>query len=91
MLAINGLLVFDNLWMPGIRTAVSYILKNRAFELIKPNYKPKRWELQFWLTKLRLFQNPLGRDWNLKMIPHNVAILKKNGHDKRVWFHHKKF
>lgn len=91
MLSINGLIVFDDLWMLSVRTAVSFILQNRAYELISSTHKPKSWEFRFWLTKLRIFQNLFGRDWNLKLAPHNVAILKKTAEDKRVWFHHRKF
>jgi len=91
MLSINGLVVFDDLWILGVRTAVSYILTNRAYQLTKSDYKIKNWKFRFWLTWLRIFQNPFGRDWNLKLTPHNIAILKKIGQDKRVGNHHRKF
>lgn len=51
MLPINGLIVFDDLWLLSVRTAVSFILKNRAYELISSTHKPKSWEFRFWLTK----------------------------------------
>ncbi len=92
LLNINGVVVFDDLWMPGIRKAVSFVLKNRAYKLIRPCNK-EAVPLLKRMGRLgrRILQNPFERDWKIKWIPQNVAILQKTDRDTRVWMFHKKF
>ena len=92
LLAQNGFIVFDDLWLPSVRKVVSFALHNRAYRLIKPNEKittPLSSRLGMLWTRFR--QNPFGRDWPLKWLPHNVAILQKTDVDKRKWTFYRDF
>lgn len=92
MLAKNGLIVFDDLWMPAVRKAVSFVLRNRAYQLIQPGWLPTIGFKERLLRRARrIFQDPFARDWKLKMIPHNLAVLQKQGADQRDWTHHRSF
>lgn len=92
MLAKNGLIVFDDLWMPAVRKAVSFVLRNRAYELIQPGWLPTiGFKERFLRGARRIVQAPFARDWKLKMIPHNLAVLQKQGADRRDWTHHRSF
>jgi hypothetical protein len=92
MLTHNGFIVFDDLWMPSVRKVVSFVLHNRAYRLIKPSEKiVTPWTSRLGLIWRRFLQNPLGRDWPLKWIPYNVAILQKIDDDKRKWTFYRDF
>ena len=92
MLAVGGHIVIDDLWMPGIRKAVSFILKNTPYRLVRPVAKR---QVPGWkrVTRLgrRILQNPFGLDWQLKFIPENIAILRKAAEDERAWDFHRAF
>jgi hypothetical protein len=92
LLSIGGHVAFDDLWMPGVRKAVSFILKNTPYRLIPP---PSRRITPIWKTlKIigeRFIRNPLGRDWMIKLIPQNIAFLKKMAADKRDWQFYRPF
>jgi predicted O-methyltransferase YrrM len=92
MLEVGGHIVIDDLWMPGVRKAVSFILKNTPYGLVRPAAKH---HVPGWKRVLRLgrriIQNPLGLDWKLKFIPENIAILRKVAGDERKWNYHRAF
>jgi predicted O-methyltransferase YrrM len=92
ILDVSGILVFDDLWMPSVRKAISFVLRNRNYRIIKPSNRVKP---PFFLRILRIgrriLQNPFGRDWRLKFIPQNVIILQKVDNDDRHWTHHRNF
>jgi predicted O-methyltransferase YrrM len=92
MLEKGGIVVIDDLWMPGVRKAVSFILKNSHYRLVRP---PVKRHVPVWKRMLRscrrIAQNPLGRDWKLKFIPENIAILRKAAGDERAWNFHRAF
>ena len=92
MLAKNGLIVFDDLWMPAVRKAVSFVLRNRAYQLIEPGWLPSiGLKERFLRGARRIVQEPFARDWKLKMIPHNIAVLQKKNTDRRDWAYHRTF
>ncbi|MEM8502679.1 MAG: class I SAM-dependent methyltransferase [Cyanobacteria bacterium P01_D01_bin.1] len=92
MVPEGGYIAIDDIWMPAVRKVVSFINKNKPYDLVRPPYSP---DTSFTLRGARLgrrvLQNPFGRDWSLKAIPENIALLQKTGQDKRVWDFHKEF
>jgi predicted O-methyltransferase YrrM len=92
MLAVGGHVVFDDLWLPAVRKAVSFVLRNKPYELVKvASTRPApAWKRLVRIGR-RFAQDPLGRDWGPKLLPHNIAILKKVGEDSRTWDFHRRF
>ena len=92
MLEVGGHIVIDDLWLPGIRKAVSFILKNTPYRLVRPagKHPVSGWKRMLRLGK-RISQNPFGLDWKLKFIPENIAILRKAAEDERAWNFHRAF
>jgi len=92
LLSIGGKLAFDDLWMPGVRRVASFVLKNKPYKLV---YAPSKYPTPIWKRVLRtgrrVLQDPLGRDWVLKFLPHNVAFFKKVAADSRDWNFHRSF
>lgn len=92
LLEIGGHVAFDDLWMPGIRKVISFILKNKPYKLVSI---PSRYPAPLWKRVLRVgrrvAQNPLGRNWMLNFLPNNVAFLKKVAADDRTWRFHRPF
>lgn len=92
MLSENGLVVFDDMWMPAIQKAVAYVLTNRTYALLptpaghRPDVKT-RWKTA--LTRLR--RSPLDFHRPLVSLPTNLAVLRKLRHDDRDWEHHRRF
>jgi predicted O-methyltransferase YrrM len=89
ILTLGGYIVFDDLWMPSVRKVVSFVLRNRSYELI-PIKIEKNVTTQIGRIAKRFLQNPLElNDLKLKLLPNNVCLLKKISEDKRKWnFHH---
>ena len=92
LLSIGGQIAFDDLWMPGIRKVVSFVLKNKPYKLIRSpsKYPTPKWEYLL-RTEQRILQNPIGRDWVIKFIPKNVAFFEKVADDSRDWKFHRPF
>lgn len=92
LLDIGGHIAFDDLWMPGVRKAISFILRNRSYRLVRSpsNCSTPAWR-HMLMTGRRIVQNPLGRDWRLKFIPQNVAFIEKVAVDNRKWEEHRAF
>lgn len=92
LLPVGGCVAVDDLWMPGVRKVVSFVLNNRAYQLVDPA-STRRTPLWKWAmrTGRRCLQNPLGRDWSLKVIPENICFLRKTAADQRSWDFHRAF
>jgi predicted O-methyltransferase YrrM len=92
LLEVGGHVAIDDLWMPGIRKVVSFVLNNKPYKLVG---MPSRYPAPFWKRVFRIgrrvAQNPLGRDWRLNFLPNNVAVLKKITADERIWCFHRAF
>jgi predicted O-methyltransferase YrrM len=92
LLRVGGHVGFDDLWLPAVRKVVSFVLKNKAYRLVAA---PSRHSAPLWKRAVRIgrrfVQDPLGRDWATKLVPHNVAILEKVGTDDRGWHFHRAF
>lgn len=92
MIQAGGYVAVDDIWMPSVRRVVSFIVKNKPYALVRPPYSPDT-PLTLRAARLgrRILQNPFGRDWSLKLVPENIALLRKTGQDKRAWDFHKEF
>jgi predicted O-methyltransferase YrrM len=89
LLKIGGCVAVDDLWMPAVRKVISFALRNLQYELIRPFGKADRTDPTVILG--RFGRHPLGRDWRLKLVPENVALLRKLGEHERRWYHYRTF
>ncbi len=89
LLKPGGCVAFDDLWMPAVRKVVSYVMKNRAYRLIRTPYQET---VPVWKRTLRTTRRVIrnvGRDWALNSLPQNIVFLEKTAPDERPWdFHH---
>jgi len=92
LLDIGGHVAFDDLWMPGIRKVVSFVLRNKPYELVRvPAREPAPlWRRAARITR-RFAQSVPGPDWRLNLYPYNVVFLRKKNADFRRWDHHRAF
>lgn len=86
MLNVDKYVAFDDLWLPGVRRAVNFILRNRAYELVPISSRAApKWWLHAARAARRFLQDPVGRDWPLLADPYNTCILRKLRDDQRIW------
>lgn len=91
LIRTGGYLVFDDIWMPGVRKVVSFILNNRNYELVKISTKPSLYESVTMIAK-RFLQNPFDfNDLRVKLIPEQICLVRKISEDRRKWDFHKAF
>ncbi|MGH7337068.1 MAG: class I SAM-dependent methyltransferase [Myxococcota bacterium] len=92
MLEPGGHLAIDDLAIAPVRKVMSYALRNAAYRLVRPPTaaRPPAWRRLLRLAR-RVLQNPLGPDWALKLVPHNVAVLRKVDGTRRPWRDHRRF
>jgi predicted O-methyltransferase YrrM len=92
LLTVGGHVVFDDLWMPGVRKVVAFVLRNRAYRLVRPSvrYRAPVWKRVARVGR-RILQDPFGRDVRLKLVTENVGVLTKTAEDARPWDHHRSF
>jgi predicted O-methyltransferase YrrM len=93
LLRVGGYVVFDDLWLPQVRKVVSFVLRNRSYELIKVvggRRKPPLWRRAARAAR-RFAQTPLTRDVVVKLIGENVCVLKKLKEDERRAMSHRRF
>jgi len=92
LLSVGGHVAFDDLWMPAVRKVVSFVLRNKPYELVRvASTRPAPAWKRIVRIGRRFAQDPLGRDWGPKLLPHNIAILRKMGDDSRTWDFHRRF
>lgn len=70
-LKVGGLLVFDDIWMASIRTVVSYVMANRAYEIV-PQKSPR-------IVALKKLKDD-DRTWR-HFRPFGVATQQRGGLD----------
>ncbi|WP_407884076.1 class I SAM-dependent methyltransferase, partial [Scytonema sp. NUACC26] len=91
LLEVGGYVVFDDIWMTGIRKVVSFILANRDYELVNFDTKAS-FSKRLQVIIKRFFQNPFeGNCQGMKYIPSNICVLKKVSDDRRPWDYHRSF
>lgn len=91
LLEIGGYMVFDDIWMPGIRKVVYYILRNMGYEIVK-THSNISWQKRLERSTRRFLQNPLERDdKGIRFLPLNICVLKKISEDDRPWDFYRSF
>ena len=90
ILETGGLIVFDDIWMPSIRKAVSFVLKNRAYKII-PLKAKSNWKQQIGRIGTRVLQTQLSWESGLKWSRENICIVQKQNDDKRKWDFYRDF
>ena len=92
MLPVGGYVVFDDVWMRGVRKVISFALHNRRYELVrmKSPLPVPLWK-RAGRIGVRFLQTPLERDWRLRLLPLNIAVLRKTAEDERDWDYHRRF
>ena len=91
LLETRGCVAFDDIGLPAVRKAVSFILRNRSYEIERVRRARQSLVRSAMSAARRLAQEPLGRDWGLKLMPGNVCVLRKVAEDDRHWKHYKTF
>jgi predicted O-methyltransferase YrrM len=92
MLSAAGYVVLDDIWMPGIRKLVSFIVRNRSYELVgtKSSAPVPLWK-RVGRIGVRFLRKPVERNSRLKLSPRNVVVLRKTADDNRAWDYHRSF
>lgn len=91
LLRAGGLLAIDDVWMPSVRKAISFILNNRPYELFRAS-SPSAWRTkQIRTIAGRFLRSPFGRDLKLKLLPQNTCILRKVDDSLPEWNSHRSF
>jgi predicted O-methyltransferase YrrM len=91
LLPVGKYVLFDDIWMPGIRKVLHYILRNRNYEIVKLKRESNFSEYVKTIIS-RSWQNPFERDYGgIKFLPNNICLLKKISEDKRDWRFHRSF
>lgn len=91
MLEAGGYIAFDDIGLPAVRKVVSFILRNRSYEMVRPRSGSRGAVRSAMSAARRLAQEPLGRDWAVKLLPGNICVLRKAADDERHWTHYKTF
>jgi predicted O-methyltransferase YrrM len=91
MLSVGGVIAFDDIWMRAIRKVVSFVLKNRSYELVKITLRKQSRLISAATSVKRILQDPLGKDLAVKLVPGNVCVLRKLADDGRLWDYHRSF
>jgi predicted O-methyltransferase YrrM len=92
MLPNGAHVAVDDLAIAPVRKAVAYMLRNAPYRVVRPTTSARptlvRHVLRFGR---RLAQDPIGRDWRLKLVPHNVVLLRKTEDSRPPWYRHRAF
>ena len=84
LLETDGLIIFDDLWMPSIRKTVSFVLENRAYKLL-PLKAKSNWKQKIGRIGTRIIQTQLKWESGLKWARENICIVQKQSDDRRKW------
>ena len=94
MLEVGSYIAFDDLWMPALRKLISYIVTNRAYEVVPlPTVSKDEYDRsslkQTPHTIGHFLRNLVQGNAPFRVPNTKVCILKKTGDDERTWnFHH---
>lgn len=92
LLRVGGYVAFDDLWLPSVRKAVSFVMRNKPYRVVsRVSSYPAPWWKRALRIGRRAVQDPLGRNWALKFKPQNVVFLQKTAADARTWDFHRAF
>jgi len=92
VLKVGGHMAFDDLWMPAVRKAVAFVLKNRAYVLVPPSaHRTTPLWRRVARAGRRIIQDALGSGLALKLVAENVGVVQKVAEDQRPWDFHRSF
>lgn len=93
MLEVGGIVVFDDLWMRGVRGAVTYALRNRTYRRVKlKTTEGLPLGVAVHRVARKVVQDPLNwRDLRLKWTAEGVCLLEKTADDDRAWTFYRRF
>jgi predicted O-methyltransferase YrrM len=84
MLRVGGIVVFDDIWSPGIRKVVAFVLRNYAYHRVsRPSEHHSSSGRRARRIARRLAQRPFLEHLSLKLIGENIVVLKKDAEDSR--------
>lgn len=91
LLPVGGILAIDDLWMPAIRRAVSFMLANLGYEAV--DMKTGSPSLRRLITPfVRFARDPrLATAWPVLKTADRVLFLRKTAQPQRAWDHFKPF
>jgi hypothetical protein len=88
--------MFHDIWMPSVRKAIAFILRNRNYRL-ENKFVREREKLISWIVRgiKELWRNPFDvySSFFLKQRynPASFVVLQKVDDDKRLWDHYQGF
>lgn len=92
LLAVGGVVAIDDLWMPAIQRCLSFVLRNRPYELVPIDAArygtPRR---RLFRAARRMLTAPVRLPLDLRRYPLNTCALRKRAHDRRAWDHYRPF
>jgi len=89
-------IMFHDIWMPSVRKAIAFILRNRAYRL-ENKFIRERERFISWIVRgiKELWSNPfdLYSSFFLQQCfnPASLVVLQKIADDKRLWDHYQGF
>lgn len=85
LLPVGGLLVVDDVWMPAVRRAVSFVLKNWDYKAEETGISTPLLS-RICKPAVRLFRDPgLFRAWPIVTNAGKLMVLRKIGGSQREW------
>jgi len=89
LLRVGGTIIFDDVSIEPVRKAVSFILRNRNYELLLEGraFSPIK-KLASTLGKLAY---PFEHNWSLFAMTGRMGILRKRDHETRPWGDYNRF
>lgn len=91
MLAEGGYIVFDDIWMPGVRRVASFAVTNLNYEVLEaPCGDPL--PIRAGRVLRRFVQEPLRGDYaGIWRIGAKICLLRKRQRETRLWDYHQAF
>jgi len=84
MLRVGGIVVFDDVWSPGIRKLVAFVLRSHRYGRVsKPSEHRSSLGRRGGRIAKRLIQRPFLEHVSLKLIGENIVVLRKDAEDDR--------
>lgn len=93
LLRVGGFIAIHDMWMPALRRVVSFILRNRAYRLVRIDTTVGMSRaVRAGKTIQKLLQAPLSRDYSrFRFGAESLCVLEKTADDERKWDFHRRF
>lgn len=87
LLKVGGYVLVDDTWMPSIRKLVSFIIRNRSYEIVT-DYLNDSISMRLIRRIKNKIEYPLEKDYSKG---YSYCLLKKISENNREWNEHKNF